>query len=326
MLYVTSGDGTSDSDTDLAGQDMTRLTAKVLRIDVDHPADGKAYSVPADNPFVGQKHEGTPIRPETWAYGLRNPWRICVDRATGAIWVGNNGQDLWEQAYRLERGANYGWSVMEGGHVFYADRRRGPTPLVPPTVEHPHSVARSLTGGVVYRGQRLPELHGAYIYGDYSTGKIWGVLHDGKRIVWHKELADTTLAITAFGIDRDGELLICDHRGGGEGGLFRLEPTPKGAGAAAISRASSARRDFFNRSPRISSRRARFRIRSIRRCGPTERTKSGIWSSRRARRNSTTQRSPTKQRNPTLRQKPTQRRESISCHAVAGISPTAPCW
>jgi hypothetical protein len=211
---------------------MTRLTAKVLRIDVDHPADGKAYSVPTDNPFVGQKHEGAPIRPETWAYGLRNPWRICVDRPTGAIWVGNNGQDLWEQAYRLERGANYGWSVMEGGHVFYADRRRGPTPFVPPTVEHPHSVARSLTGGVVYRGKRLPELHGAYIYGDYSTGKIWGVLHDGNRIVWHKELADTTLAITAFGIDRDGELLICDHRGGGEGGLFRLEPTPRGAGDA----------------------------------------------------------------------------------------------
>jgi uncharacterized repeat protein (TIGR03806 family) len=232
MLYVTSGDGTSDSDTDLVGQDLTRLTAKVLRIDVDHPTNGNAYSVPADNPFVGQKHAGAPIRPETWAYGLRNPWRICVDHATGAIWVGNNGQDLWEQAYRLERGANYGWSVMEGGHVFYADRRRGPTPFVPPTVEHPHSVARSLTGGVVYRGKRLPELHGAYIYGDYSTGKIWGALHDGKRIVWHKELADTTLAITAFGIDRDGELLICDHRGGGEGALFRLEPTPTGAGSA----------------------------------------------------------------------------------------------
>jgi uncharacterized repeat protein (TIGR03806 family) len=227
MLYVTSGDGTSDSDTDLVGQDMTRLTAKVLRIDVDHPVDGKAYSVPADNPFVGQKHEGAPIRPETWAYGLRNPWRICVDRHSGAIWVGNNGQDLWEQAYRLERGANYGWSVMEGGHVFYADRRRGPTPFVPPTVEQPHSVARSLTGGVVYRAMRMPELHGAYIYGDYSTGKIWGVVHDGQRTLWHKELADTTLAITGFGIDKDGELLICDHRGGGEGGLYRLEPTPK---------------------------------------------------------------------------------------------------
>jgi uncharacterized repeat protein (TIGR03806 family) len=226
MLYVTSGDGTSDSDADLVGQDMTRLTAKVLRIDVDHPANGERYSVPADNPFVGRKHEGAPIRPETWAYGLRNPWRICVDRQTGAVWVGNNGQDLWEQAYRIERGANYGWSVMEGSHVFYADRKLGPTPPSPPTVEHPHSVARSLTGGVVYRGERLPALHGAYIYGDYSTGKIWGVLHDGKRIVWHKELADTTLAITGFGVDRDGEILICDHRGAGEGGLYRLEPTP----------------------------------------------------------------------------------------------------
>ncbi|HEV3137415.1 MAG TPA: PQQ-dependent sugar dehydrogenase, partial [Pirellulales bacterium] len=222
MLYVTSGDGTSDSDTNIVGQNLGRLTAKVLRIDVDHPDPGQQYSVPKDNPFVA-----TPgARAETWAYGLRNPWRMTVDRETGHVWVGNNGQDLWEQAYLVRRGDNYGWSVLEGGHPFYLDRTPGPTPFVKPTVEHPHSVARSLTGGVVYYGTKFPQLQGAYIYGDFSTGKIWGVKHDGKGITWQQELADTTLAISGFGADIHGELLIVDYRGENQGGFYTLEPTP----------------------------------------------------------------------------------------------------
>ena len=98
---------------------------------------------------------------------------MTVDRQTGNLWVGNSGQDLWEQAHLVRRGENYGWSVFEGGHPFYIDRIAGPTSIVKPTIEHPHSVARSLTGGVVYYGSRFPELRGAYIYGDYATGKIW---------------------------------------------------------------------------------------------------------------------------------------------------------
>jgi uncharacterized repeat protein (TIGR03806 family) len=223
MLYVTSGDGTGDSDTNVVGQDLSKLTAKVLRIDVDHPEPGRPYSVPKDNPFAGQKN----VRPETWAYGLRNPWRMSVDEKTGHIWVGNNGQDLWEQAYLIEKGANYGWSVMEGSHPFYPSRKAGPTPFRKPTVEHPHSEARSLTGGIVYYGSKYPELQGVYIYGDYSTGKIWGVRHDGRRVTWHKELANTRLQITGFGVDSHGEILIADHRGEGQGGFYTLEATPK---------------------------------------------------------------------------------------------------
>ncbi len=177
LLYVTSGDGTSDSDLNLRGQSLAELTAKVLRIDVDHPPPGKTYAVPTDNPFVG--HAG--VRPETWAYGLRNPWRISIDRPTGDIWVGNNGQDLWEQVYLIERGANYGWSVVEGTHDFYADRQRGPRPFSRPMADHPHSEARSLTGGIVYRGDQLPQLTGAYVYADYSTGKIWALRHEGRK-------------------------------------------------------------------------------------------------------------------------------------------------
>jgi glucose/arabinose dehydrogenase len=227
MLYVTSGDGTSDSDTNMRGQDLTHLTAKVLRIDVDRPDPelvkaGRHYRVPADNPFVGQKD----IVPETWAYGLRNPWRITVDPKTGHVWVAQNGQDLWEQVYLVRKGDNYGWSTYEGSHVFYADRKLGPHPHVLPTAEHHHTEARSLTGGVVYYGSELPELVGAYIYGDYSTGRIWGIKHDGTKVTWHKLLADTPFAISGFGIDSRGELLVADHRGEGQGALYYLEPTP----------------------------------------------------------------------------------------------------
>ncbi len=210
MFYVTTGDGTSDSDGWDSGQTLNDLLGSVLRIDV-HRKDGSLpYAIPKDNPFVN-----TPgARPEIWAYGLRNPWRMCTDVKTGHIWVGNNGQDLWETAYLLRRGANYGWSVYEGSHPFYLERKRGPTPVVPPTIEHCHAEFRSLTGGVVYHGKLFSELQGAYIYGDNSSGRIWGMKHDGSRVLWHRELADTILQISAFQVDRRGELLVADYAGG----------------------------------------------------------------------------------------------------------------
>ncbi len=222
MMYVTSGDGTSDSDTNLRGQDLSKLTAKVLRIDVDHPPAGKMYAIPADNPFIGKAD----VVPETWAYGLRNPWRMTTDRKTGHIWVGNNGQDLWEQVYFVRKADNYGWSVYEGSHPFYLARQMGPSSPVKPTLEHHHSESRSLTGGIVYYGRELPGLVGAYIYGDHSTGKIWGARHDGQKVIWHQELVDTPFHITGFGTDSQGELLVCDHAGNGDGGFHRLIPAP----------------------------------------------------------------------------------------------------
>src|SRR5438477_613135 len=218
MLYVTSGDGTSDSDANIVGQDLTKLTAKVLRIDVDHPSAGKAYSVPKDNPFLNRQG----VRPETWAYGLRNPWRITTDRQTGQIWLGENGQDLWEIARLVIRGANYGWSIYEGSHPFKLNRKLGPDPVTISTIERPHSELRSLTGGIVYYGSKFPELRGAYIYGDWSTGRIWGGRHDDKKFLWHKELTDTPFAITGFGADENGELLVVDEGSG----FYRLERTP----------------------------------------------------------------------------------------------------
>jgi uncharacterized repeat protein (TIGR03806 family) len=219
MLYISAGDGTSDSDTWVTGQDLSDLPGGVLRIDVEHLDGTKSYSVPKDNPFADRKD----ARPELWAYGLRNPWRMSIDDKTGQIWVGVNGQDQWETAHLVRRGENYGWSVYEGSHPFYLNRRLGPTPPVPPTIEHPHSEARSLTGGVVYYGDQFAELNGVYIYGDYSTGKIWGARHDGARVAWHQELANTQLQIAAFAVDHHGELLIVDHAGS----LYRLIRAPR---------------------------------------------------------------------------------------------------
>ena len=220
MMYVTSGDGTSDSDTDEMGQNTESMMSKCFRLDVDRPAPGKMYAVPKDNPYVNDKR----FSPETWAYGFRNPWRITCDEKTGHIWVGQNGQDLWEQAYLVRKGENYGWSVTEGGHPFYPHRKTGPTPIVKPTIEHHHAEFRSLTGGVVLNGARYGDLEGAYLYGDYSTGRIWGMKHDGTKPVWHKELAAPRIQITYFGTNTRGDLIICDHSP--TGGLYTPEKTP----------------------------------------------------------------------------------------------------
>lgn len=219
-LFVTSGDGTSDSDDDNRGQGLDHILAKTLRIDVDNPDEGKTYSVPADNPFVGVDNAA----PETWAYGFRNPWRAHVDRKTGQLWVTQNGQDTTEQVYRVAKGANYGWSVFEGSRPFRPTRKLGPTPVSLPTAEHFHSEARSLTGGIVYYGRELPELNGAYIYADYSTGKIWAIKHSGETVEWHREIADTTLGITGFLEGPEGELLALDYQPGEGSGFFRLVP------------------------------------------------------------------------------------------------------
>jgi putative heme-binding domain-containing protein len=219
-FYVSAGDGGSSFPPDgyNTGQDVGDLRATVMRIDVDHPDKGKLYSIPKDNPFVSL--EGA--RGEVWAYGFRNPWKMSFDPAGGALWVGDVGWEMWELVFRVEKAANYGWSLMEGSQPVHQERTRGPTEITPPTIEHSHTEARSITGGVVYHGKRLPELAGAYIYGDYVTGKLWAARHDGEQVTSVEELADTPLQVISFDTTADGELLILDHTGG----MFALERNP----------------------------------------------------------------------------------------------------
>jgi glucose/arabinose dehydrogenase/mono/diheme cytochrome c family protein len=225
MLYISSGDGTSDSDRNVTGQDITDLNSGILRIDVETPAgevrdsslQRAAYSIPKDNPFLNIPD----ARGELWCYGLRNPWRIQFDPA-GRLWIGDIGQDLWEMIIVAQRGANYGWSVTEGGHSFRLQRARGPTPIVAPTIEHSHSEARSITGGIIYRGSKLPRLRGAYVYADYGTGRIWGARYANGRIEWNELIADTSHEMLGFGEDAHGEMFYTDY----VGAIYELEPSP----------------------------------------------------------------------------------------------------
>lgn len=216
-LYVSAGDGGDPDPPDpfTTGQDISDLLSSIMRIDVDHADGDKHYSIPADNPFVH-----TPsARPEVYAYGLRNPWKFSFDRATGNLWCGDVGWELWESVDCVKAGGNYGWSIMEGPNPVHPDGKRGPTPITPPAVALSHTEAASLTGGVVYRGKKLPELVGQYLFGDWQTNLLWAAKVKGDLLEPHRTIAKTDQRIVAFGEDADNEPIILDHQGGG---LWRI--------------------------------------------------------------------------------------------------------
>ena len=221
-LYISTGDGSGPNppDSRRAGQDVSNLLSAILRIDVDHADGDKNYRIPPDNPFIDLKG----ARGEIWAYGFRNPWRISIDKKTGDLWAGDVGWELWELLDRVERGGNYGWSVMEGRQPTNTEWPRGPTPILPPTIDHPHSESSSITDGLTYYGSRLKELHGHHIYGDYDTGKFWGFRYENGKVVDHRELADTTHRVVGFGEDSTGEFYVLDHTAGT---IHRLIPNPQ---------------------------------------------------------------------------------------------------
>ncbi|MBS0264428.1 MAG: PQQ-dependent sugar dehydrogenase [Planctomycetes bacterium] len=221
-LYLSCGDGSGIADELQTGQDISDFLACMLRIDVDHPAPGQAYAIPADNPFVNIPN----ARPEIWAYGLRQVWKFSFDRANGDLWAGEVGQDLWESVYKIEKGGNYGWSISEGSHPFRPDRKLGPSPILKPIIEHPHSDFRSLTGGFVYRGSKLKDLVGAYVYGDYDTGKIAAIRYENGKLTLQQELVDTPFRVITFAEDQAGELYFVDYM---NGVLLELQPALKSA-------------------------------------------------------------------------------------------------
>ena len=222
MLYVSTGDATAPSPPDglNTGQDNSDILSAILRIDVDASGGRLKYRVPPDNPFVGRPN----VRPEIWAFGFRNPWKMSFDRR-GRLWVGDVGWELWEMIHLVERGGNYGWSAMEAGNPIKPETASDLAPISPPVAAHRHTEAASMTGGYEYQGSRLPGLRGAYIYGDYETGKIWALRHDGKRVVEHTEIADTRHKIVTFGLGGDGELYYIHYANPAT--IHRLAPNPR---------------------------------------------------------------------------------------------------
>lgn len=207
-LYIGLGDGGSARDPHGNGQNRGTLLGNILRIDVDHKDEGLNYAVPKDNPFAGE--EG--VRPEIWAYGLRNVWGMAFDRKTGLLWVGDVGQDTWEEIDIVRKGGNYGWNLREGKHKFGDHGVEARDDLIEPIWEYHHNVGKSITGGRVYRSQRVPRLVGSYVYADYVSGKIWALRYDAKNkeVLANHSLRDKKMPIIAFGEDETGEVYLTD--------------------------------------------------------------------------------------------------------------------
>lgn len=220
-LYIGLGDGGGSGDnhgTIGNGQDTTALLGKILRIDVN---GGTPYSIPAKNPFVGR-----PGADEIWAYGLRNPWRMSFDRATGDLYIGDVGQDLWEeidfQPAFSPGGQNYGWRLMEGNHCFNPATNCDPGGLTRPITEYSHAFGCAVTGGFVYRGCQIPALRGTYFFADFCSGRIWSIRYDGTTLSDSTERTaqldppgtQVISQVSSFGEDARGELYILDYADG----------------------------------------------------------------------------------------------------------------
>ncbi len=219
FLYVGLGDGGSGGDPLGNGQKLDTLLGKILRIDVDHKDPGKQYAIPKDNPFAGQPKKG---REEIWAYGVRNIWRLSFDRETGTCWGADVGQDLWEEVNIIVRGGNYGWNLREAMHPFGPNGSEPKPELIDPIWEYPHTIGKSITGGHVYRGSKIPELVGCYLYGDYVSGNLWGLRYDeqSKKVTANRPIAGKNLPVVSFGEDEQGEVYFTTTFGT----LYRFVP------------------------------------------------------------------------------------------------------
>ena len=241
-LYVGLGDGGKADDPKGNGQNLGTLLGSILRIDIDQRGENGAgeklgYAIPPDNPFVGV--DGA--RGEIWAYGIRNCWRLAFDRLTGALWMSDVGQNLFEEVNIIERGGNYGWNVREGFHPFVRRReqlaeateeqKEIAEQFANPVHEYGREDGKSITGGIVYRGKELPELYGTYLYGDFVSFNIWGLRYGGEDKKSNHLIARSTLPVTAFGETESGEVYVLafsakkdvDIRKLGMGQVFNLQ-------------------------------------------------------------------------------------------------------
>ncbi|MFZ4763994.1 MAG: PQQ-dependent sugar dehydrogenase [Roseimicrobium sp.] len=224
MLYIALGDGGGkDGDPLRWGQNLFVMNGKVLRIDVDGKTGARNYGIPSDNPFVGKDA----AHAEVWAYGFRNPWGMSFD-AAGNLWLADVGQELWEEINLVEKGGNYGWSHREGMVKYHrrTDEPPADAKFVDPVFVYDHAAGISITGGIVYRGEKLPQIKGTYIYGDWGFGRVWALNYDTatKKVVSNQLLVETALLgkpgkersafqPTAFCEDMEKEVLALDWNG-----------------------------------------------------------------------------------------------------------------
>jgi glucose/arabinose dehydrogenase len=246
-LYITVGDGGAGYDPHEHGQDLNVVYGKILRIDVNSKTGSLPYGIPLDNPFLPADKQAldkivpfddvgrTGQRPEIWAYGVRNPWRVSFDRETGELWVGDVGQDRFEEVDIIKKGGNYGWSAREGFH----DLNRTSHPVkgsaaIDPIIEYGHnpdlareskfpnhSIGISITGGYVYRGKKIPALRGMYVYADFQMGTIWGLRYENDKLTADGVLVkgNPSRNIPSFAEDSDGELYVLSF----DGQIYQIE-------------------------------------------------------------------------------------------------------
>jgi glucose/arabinose dehydrogenase len=213
-LYIATGDGGSGGDPQNYAQRINTLLGKILRIDVD---GGTPYAIPSSNPFIDSSGS---VRKEIYAWGLRNPWRCSHDPVTGWLWVGDVGQNAWEEVDVVENGKNYGWRCYEGTNNYNNSGCNYPE-YIDPVWEYSHSQGYSITGGYVYRGAGVPSLQGKYIYGDFGTRKLWALTYDGINPASNELILTVpSSSISSFGVDEDQELYITSLNGT----IYRFTP------------------------------------------------------------------------------------------------------
>lgn len=216
FLYVGFGDGGAANDPQNRAQDTSNLWGKILRIDVA----AAPYSIPADNPFAGNARceagIGAASCPEIFAWGLRNPWRFSFDRDTGALYAGDVGQGAWEEVDLIENGGNYGWRIREGAHCNIPADNCPTSGLVDPIVEYDRSLGQTVTGGYVYRGDAIPGLWGSYVFGDFTSGRIFRIANGVPPL---EVLLDSNLLIPSFAEDASGELFVLGYI---DGAIYRI--------------------------------------------------------------------------------------------------------
>jgi len=227
FLYIGLGDGGGGGDPEENSQDTNTLLGSLLRIDID---SATPYAIPTDNPFFASGG-----RAEIFAYGLRNPWRWSFDRSNGDLWLGDVGQNAFEEVNLIINGGNYGWDCYEANASFEITGCPSEDQVIFPIAEYSRAEGVSITGGYVYRGSNIPSLQGVYVFGDFGSGTVWGLYPQADNTYERRLLLSSGLNIASFAQGNDGELFVVDLNGGLYSIIEQTTATPSSGPAKKLS-------------------------------------------------------------------------------------------